>query len=55
LWRPPLLTTRVAPRRLVAVTGRPLDFVLQAAVAADISDTIAKDEEYFNNTTPAPI
>eukprot|EP00937_MAST-01D_sp_MAST-1D-sp2_P008108 g8108.t1 len=43
--RPPLLTTRVAP----------LDFVLQAAVAADISDTIAKDEEYFNNTTPAPI
>ncbi len=44
--RPPLLTQRVAPRRLVAVTGRPLDFVLQAAVAADISDTIAKDDEY---------
>ena len=53
--RPPLLTKRVAPRRLVAVPGRPLDFVLQAAVAADISDTIAKDEEYFNDTAPAPI
>ena len=53
--RPPLLTGRIAPRRLMAVTGRPLDFVLQAAVAADISDTIAKDDEYFNDTTPAPI
>ena len=37
------------------MTGRPLDFVLQAAVASDISDTIAKDEEYYNGTTPAPI
>ena len=37
------------------VTGRPQDFVLQATVASDISDTIAKDDEYYNDTTPAPI
>ena len=53
--RPPLLTKRLVTRRFIPVTGRPLDFVLQAAVAADISDTIAKDDEYFNDTTPAPI
>jgi hypothetical protein len=53
--RPPLLSNRLATRRFIPVTGRPLDFVLQAAVASDISDTIAKDEEYYNDTTPAPI
>tara|TARA_B100001173_G_C15911395_1_gene514312 strand:+ start:610 stop:813 length:204 start_codon:yes stop_codon:yes gene_type:complete len=36
-------------------SGRPQDFVLQATVASDISDTIAKDDEYYNDTTPAPI
>jgi len=32
------------------MTGRPLDFVLQPAVASDISDTIAKDEECYKMT-----
>ena len=53
--RPPLLTKRLATRRFIPVTGRPQDFVLQATVASDISDTIAKDDEYYNDTTPAPI
>ena len=53
--RPPLLSKRLVTRRFIPMTGRPLDFVLQAAVASDISDTIAKDEEYYNDTTPAPI
>ena len=53
--RPPLLSKRLVTRRFIPMTGRPLDFVLQPAVASDISDTIAKDEEYDNDTTPAPI
>ena len=40
--RPLLLTKRLVTRRFIPVTGRPQDFVLQAAVASDISDAIAK-------------